>query len=69
MITNLIQVIQKIGLCICLWDVLWASEGLIGHGTGLVNVNGEPGPGRFRYWSSERLTVTSRVPDSGLPPL
>lgn len=36
-----IQVIQKIGLCICLWDVLWSSEGLIGHGTGLVNVNGE----------------------------
>jgi DNA-directed RNA polymerase III subunit RPC8 len=34
------KVIQKIGLCICLWDVLWTSEGLIGHGTGLVNVNG-----------------------------
>jgi DNA-directed RNA polymerase III subunit RPC8 len=49
MIANLIQVIQKIGLCICLWDVLWASEGLIGHGTGLVNVNGEPDPGRSRY--------------------
>ena len=24
----------------CLYDLLWASEGLIGHGTGLVNVNG-----------------------------
>lgn len=36
------QVIQKIGLCICLYDILWASEGLIGHGTGLVNVNGVP---------------------------
>jgi DNA-directed RNA polymerase III subunit RPC8 len=34
------KVIQKIGLCICLYDLLWASEGLIGHGTGLVNVNG-----------------------------
>lgn len=34
------QVIQKIGLCISLYDVLWTSEGLIGHGTGLVNVNG-----------------------------
>jgi len=33
-------VIQKIGLCICLYDLLSASEGLIGHGTGLVNVNG-----------------------------
>ncbi|KAM5345336.1 hypothetical protein ACJ41O_011198 [Fusarium nematophilum] len=36
-----IQVIQKIGLCICLYDLQWASEGLIGHGTGLVNVNVE----------------------------
>jgi DNA-directed RNA polymerase III subunit RPC8 len=34
------RVIQKIGLCICLYDLLSASEGLIGHGTGLVNVNG-----------------------------
>lgn len=34
------KVIQKIGLCICLYDILWTSEGLIGHGTGLVNVNG-----------------------------
>ncbi len=35
------KVIQKIGLCICLYDLLFASEGLIGHGTGLVNVNGK----------------------------
>jgi hypothetical protein len=35
------KVIQKIGLCICLYDLLSASEGLIGHGTGLVNVNGK----------------------------
>lgn len=34
------KVIQNIGLCICFYDLLWASEGLIGHGTGLVNVNG-----------------------------
>lgn len=34
------KVIQKIGLCIGLYDLLWTSEGLIGHGTGLVNVNG-----------------------------
>ncbi|KAI9831371.1 MAG: DNA-directed RNA polymerase III subunit rpc25 [Phylliscum demangeonii] len=33
------KVIQKIGLCICMWDLLQASEGLIGHETGLVNVN------------------------------
>jgi len=35
------KVIQKIGLCICLYDLLSASEGLIGHGTGIVNVNVE----------------------------
>ncbi|KAH8657026.1 DNA-directed rna polymerase III 25 kd polypeptide [Tricladium varicosporioides] len=35
------RVIQKIGLCVCLYDLLSASEGLIGHGTGLVNVNVE----------------------------
>lgn len=35
------KVVQKIGLCICLYDLLWASEGLIGHGTGIVNVNGK----------------------------
>ncbi len=35
------QVVQKIGLFVCLWDILWTSEGLIGKGDGLVNVNGE----------------------------
>ncbi|KAL3417562.1 DNA-directed RNA polymerase III subunit rpc8 [Phlyctema vagabunda] len=35
------KVIQKIGLCVCLYDLLSASEGLIGHGTGIVNVNVE----------------------------
>lgn len=33
--------VQKVGLFICLWDVTWTSEGQIGHGTGLVNVNGK----------------------------
>ncbi|OCK85104.1 RNA polymerase III subunit Rpc25 [Lepidopterella palustris CBS 459.81] len=35
------KVVQKIGLCICLYDLLSSSEGLIGHGTGIVNVNVE----------------------------
>lgn len=35
------KVIQKIGLCICFFDLLKSSEGLIGHGTGIVNVNVE----------------------------
>ena len=34
------QVVQKVGLCICVYDILSASDGLIGHGTGIVNVNG-----------------------------
>ncbi|RKU41171.1 DNA-directed RNA polymerase III subunit rpc25 [Coniochaeta pulveracea] len=49
------KVIQKIGLCICLWDVLWASEGLIGHGTGLVNVNVEFRIVVFRPFKGEVL--------------
>jgi DNA-directed RNA polymerase III subunit RPC8 len=34
------KIIQHTGLCVCLYDLLWASEGLIGHGDGFVNVNG-----------------------------
>ncbi|OXV07142.1 hypothetical protein Egran_05093 [Elaphomyces granulatus] len=33
------KVIQETGLCICFYDLLESSDGLIGHGTGLVNVN------------------------------
>ncbi|KAL8720667.1 MAG: hypothetical protein Q9225_002496 [Loekoesia sp. 1 TL-2023] len=35
------KVIQRIGLCICVFDILATSDGLIGHGTGIVNVNAE----------------------------
>lgn len=35
------KVIQNIGLCICLYDLQKTSDGLIGNGTGLVNVNGQ----------------------------
>jgi hypothetical protein len=38
---TLFQVIQKIGLCVSFYDLLESSDGLIGHGTGLVNVNGK----------------------------
>lgn len=38
------KVIQKIGLCICLYDLLWASEGVISQGTGSANVNGMCNP-------------------------
>ena len=33
------KVIHKHGLCLGLFDILSTSEGLIGHGTGIVNVN------------------------------
>ena len=35
------KVVQKVGLCIGFYDLLESSDGLIGHGTGLVNVNGK----------------------------
>ncbi|KAF2277575.1 DNA-directed rna polymerase III 25 kd polypeptide [Westerdykella ornata] len=35
------RIIPNIGLAICLYDLLSTSEGLIGHGTGLVNVDAE----------------------------
>ncbi|KAI1505346.1 RNA polymerase III subunit Rpc25-domain-containing protein [Biscogniauxia marginata] len=49
------RVIQKVGLCICMYDLLWASEGLIGHGTGLVNVNVEFRMIVFRPFKGETL--------------
>ena len=59
------QVIQKIGLCICVYDILDASDGLIGHGTGIVNVNGRPrDPG---FGNSYVKDFHSRVPSSCLP--
>lgn len=33
------KIVPGVGLCLCMWDLLTATEGLIGHGTGLVNVN------------------------------
>ncbi|KAK0671400.1 putative DNA-directed RNA polymerase III subunit RPC8 [Cercophora samala] len=35
------KVIPKIGLCICVWDITDASEGLIGQYDGYVNINVE----------------------------
>ena len=35
------QVIQKIGLCICLYDILKVQDGIIGYGSGEANVNVE----------------------------
>ncbi|KAJ9669336.1 DNA-directed RNA polymerase III complex subunit Rpc25 [Coniosporium apollinis] len=49
------KIIQKIGLCICLYDILSSSEGLIGHGTGIVNVNVEFRLVVFRPFKGEIL--------------
>lgn len=35
------RVVQKVGLCVCMWDLLKASDGLIGFGTGNMNINVE----------------------------
>lgn len=45
--TDLSKVIQKIGLCIGVFDILEAGDGRIGHGTGIVNVNGGDSNTRF----------------------
>lgn len=57
------KIIPNIGLCLCMWDLLSASEGLIGHGTGLVNVNGALADWRHPPWAH----MYSRVPHGRLP--
>ncbi|RYO99178.1 hypothetical protein DL763_001668 [Monosporascus cannonballus] len=59
------RVIQKVGLCICMYDLLWASEGLIGHGTGMVNVNVEFRMIVFRPFKGEAILgrISSATPE------
>ncbi|ORY62239.1 RNA polymerase III subunit Rpc25 [Pseudomassariella vexata] len=59
------RVIQKIGLCICMYDLIWASEGLIGHGTGLVNINVEFRLLVFRPFKGETIVgkISSATPE------
>lgn len=47
------KIVPGIGLCICMWDLLSATEGLIGHRTGLVNVNIEFRIAVFRPFRGE----------------
>ncbi|ORY14511.1 DNA-directed RNA polymeras-like protein III 25 kDa polypeptide [Clohesyomyces aquaticus] len=63
------KIIYNVGLCICMWDLLGASDGMIGHGTGLVNVNvefrllvfrpfrGEILSGKIKHSDSEGITM------------
>jgi DNA-directed RNA polymerase III subunit RPC8 len=55
------KVVQKIGLCICLWDILWTSEGLIGQGDGMVNINVEFRVVVFRPYKGE--VIAARIMD------
>ncbi|KAI5196968.1 hypothetical protein E4T42_06913 [Aureobasidium subglaciale] len=50
------KVIHKVGLCVALYDILQTSEGLIGHGTGIVNVNVDFRMIVFRPFKGEILT-------------
>ncbi|EXJ56799.1 DNA-directed RNA polymerase III subunit RPC8 [Cladophialophora yegresii CBS 114405] len=53
------KVVQKVGLCICMYDLVKASDGLIGHGTGNVNVNVQFRMIVFRPFKNE--IVTGRI--------
>ncbi|KAF2465025.1 uncharacterized protein BDR25DRAFT_306883 [Lindgomyces ingoldianus] len=50
------KVIYDIGLCICVWDLMGASDGMIGHGTGLINVTVEFRMLVFRPFRGEILS-------------
>ncbi|KAK4634217.1 DNA-directed RNA polymerase III subunit rpc8 [Fulvia fulva] len=54
------KVIHKVGLCVGLHSLISASEGLIGHGTGIVNVNVDFRLIVFRPFRGEiiRATIT-----------
>ncbi|KEF63737.1 DNA-directed RNA polymerase III subunit RPC8 [Exophiala aquamarina CBS 119918] len=52
------KVLQKVGLCICMYDLLKASDGLIGNGTGNANVNVEFRMIVFRPFKGEIITGT-----------
>ncbi|KAI5862655.1 RNA polymerase III subunit Rpc25-domain-containing protein [Durotheca rogersii] len=58
------RVIQRIGLCVCMYDLLDASDGLIGHGTGVVNVNVEFRMIVFRPFKGE--TLFGRISSSSI---
>lgn len=58
------KVIHKVGLCIGFHSLISASEGLIGHGTGIVNVNVDFRLIVFRPFKGEilRATITQSSP-------
>lgn len=58
------KVIHRVGLCVGLHSLISASEGLIGHGTGIVNVNVDFKLIVFRPFKGEimRATITKSSP-------
>jgi DNA-directed RNA polymerase III subunit RPC8 len=58
------KVIHKVGLCVGFHSLISASEGLIGHGTGIVNVNVDFKLIVFRPFKGEimRATITQSTP-------
>lgn len=59
------KVIHKVGLCVGFHSLISASEGLIGHGTGIVNVNVDFRLIVFRPFRGEiiRATITKSSPE------
>jgi DNA-directed RNA polymerase III subunit RPC8 len=56
------RVLHKVGLCLCLWDLLSASEGLINAGDSRVHVDGERGQGgKHRARLLMMVAVTFRM--------
>lgn len=55
------KIVQRVGLCVCMWDLLKASDGLIGFGTGNVNVNVEFRMIVFRPFKGEVIAATIKA--------
>ncbi len=62
------KVIQKVGLCVCFHSIISLSEGLIGHGSGIVNANVEFRMIVFRPFKGEivNATITNSDPQLGI---
>lgn len=62
------KVLQNIGLCVGFHSLVKASEGLIGHGDGIVNVNVDFRLIVFRPFKGEIITatITSSDPNEGI---
>jgi hypothetical protein len=61
--------VQKVGLCVCLYDLLKVSDGLIGHGSGNVNINGRMVMPQYQLVLMWELPFNSGIPFDCLPPL